>query len=376
MEDDHGMDLMDFVLVLWKRKWLLIAITIGVACLGAFWAHRQPDLYRVSASVEPGIIDVNKEGRPVYVDSVENIKAKVDSRYYDQLLKDSLGKGGQGPTFDIKSDIPKNANLIIIYADVMKEDVDLCAKMIERLVVELQKNYKGINERKKAEFVLQKESLEKSIQEIRVRKKDLDVQIAQVKNDVMGFQQQQRMFHSTISVLEAREKDLCREILKSEKNSEKLVQGRDAFLKQHSSGNDPNLASILYTTTIQQNVSLTSELQKQRRDLQIKIEEVKGQEIEFQRSIEYKKNQIKALELEKDEQLDLEIARKDIDVKDMESKISSIQDINILSRPSATFRSAQPKRKMILIFSTIMGAFLGGIIVLLREQPPKPRGRS
>lgn len=361
----NEIDLMQVFPILWKKKWIFVGTVLITVCLGIFFANYMPDIYRVSAAIEPGIIDVSPDNKYVYIDSVQNIKAKIDSDLYDKRLRDFLGTSIRRAKFRLKSDVPKNANIVTIYTETRKEDTEKSIQIVGQLIKEIQKDYVPVIERKRSEIAKKIIMRENEIKEIQVKKKDLDTQIAQARNDMNEFQEQFKSYQSSLTVLKAREKELANDILNSKNNSEKFIQGRELFLKQRSDSIDPYLASILYTSAIQQNISLSNELQKQFNELLMQIEEVNGRKIDALNSIGFKKIQIDQLELQKNEQLDVLIEQKNIEVQDLEKRSLYIQDIHILSNPSATINPIKPDRRMIFVSSSIVGCLLGIVISLL-----------
>jgi chain length determinant protein (polysaccharide antigen chain regulator) len=371
--NENVIDLEKVFLALWLRKWTFAGVVLATVCLGVLLAFALPDLYRVSAVVEPGIIDVNPDGKYVNVDTVQNMKAKVDSNIYNQRLRGIFGNGQVEFRFKIAADIPKNANVLTIYTETKKEDIGNAIHLIDKVIGELQKDYSTVIDRKKSDNAMQKIIKESEINELQVKKKNLDTLIAQVRNEIKEYQEQRTANLDSLVTLKTREKLLIKEIANSKKNSDKLVQGRDTFLQNHTGSRDPDLASILYTTTIQQNISLSNELQKQSNELLKQADEMKGMDISMQTQIEERRIKITQLELQKNEQLDMQIAQKKIEIKDLEKRSSYIQDIHILGSPSASLGPVKPKRLMIIGISLLIGCFLGIMVSLLADYAKRPR---
>lgn len=364
---DDEIDLTRVFPILWKRKWVLIATILVTVSLGVVLAFSLPDIYRVYVVLQPGILDVTPDGKYIYLDSVQNIKAKIDSNTYYQRLYEANKEGLQVVKNTFNVDIPRNSNVLSISTEIGKEHIKDSIHNIYILIHELQKDYSAEIERRKLDIAKLKRIKENEILEIQLKKRELDNQIAQVKNNIEGLKNQIDSYQHTLTLLEAREKELTSEIMIAQRNSERLIHGRESFIQQHSDPSPPDLADILYTTTIQQNVSFSNELQNRLSELKMKMEEIKGLKINAEKSIEEKKIYIEQLKLQKNEQLDAQIAHKNIEIQDLEERSSYIQNIQMLNKPLATAKPVKPNRKIFIVLSTIFGCFLGLGISLLTE---------
>ena len=216
---DDEIDLTRVFSALWKRKWLFTATVLITVCLGIILAFSMPDIYRAYVVLQPGILDVTPYGKYIYLDSVQNIKAKIDSNAYSQRLYESLEEGVRESRMDFKADIPKNANVLVVSAEAEKERIEQKIKNIYLLIKELQYDYSTEIERRKLEIAKQKMILENELRDIEVKKKGIDNQIALAKNEMKAFKSQIDSYRHTLAVLEAREKELLNEILMAQSNS-------------------------------------------------------------------------------------------------------------------------------------------------------------
>ncbi len=269
-------DLTKIFFALWKRKWAFIGTAIITVCLGAILAFSLPDIYKAYVVLQPGILDVTPDGKYIYLDSVQNIKAKIDSNAYSQRLYESMEEGVQESRVDFEADVPNNANVIVVSTEAEKEHIEKKIRNLHLLIKELQYDYSTEIERRKLEIAKQKMILENELRDIEVKKKGLDNQIALANNEMKAIKSKIDSHRHTLAVLEAREEELLNEILVAKRNSERLIQGRESFIQQHFDNKDPHLADILYTTTIQQNVSFSNELQSRLSELRMKKEDITG----------------------------------------------------------------------------------------------------
>jgi len=361
-------DLIGTFSVLWRRKWVFLSLTILTTCLGAVFAFYMPDIYRAYVVVEPGILDMTSDGRYLYLDSAISIKARIDANTYNYRIKESYGENTSMKLHPFNVNILNTANLLQIYLDTRKESADISLQNIRLLVQELQKDYSMEIERKKMEIAKQKKIKENEIEEIFIKRRDLDKQIAIAKNEMKGLKHQSESFQHALAILMGRDKELADEIQAIQKNTERLIQERGLFLEQRSNINDTGLASILYTTTIQQNVSFTNELQSKLGDLRMKMEEIKKSRIDTEQALEEKRLQIEQLELQKNEQLDVQIIFKKIEIEDLEKRGSFVRNVQMLNEPALISEPIGPNRIKIIVLSLIVGCFLGLLAVFIVEN--------
>lgn len=360
-ENDDEFDLRNILLMLWTRKWIFVGTVLTTMILGVGAAWKMPNIYKAFIVIEPGVIEITPEGRYIYLDSAQNIKGKIDSNVYEQRVREEVGDENSTVSLRFSVDVPKNSNLIKISKETTFDNIDLSFKCLLLLVQELQNDYQMNIERRISDLEKQKKIYENDITEILIKKKDFDTQISQARNDVKEMDDKIKSLQHSLAVLKSRETELLEDISQAHSNTEKLILERNKFIeKQSDRGLD--LSSILYTTTIQQNMSFVNDLQSQLQDLRMKISEMMLEINTISGSKARYEIQIRQLELQKTEQQDMLVEGKNIELFGLERKKLYIQNIKIVGKPFVTAAPIKPDRRMIVVLFSLAGCILGFIV--------------
>ncbi len=78
---EDEIELMDYLLVIWKWKYIIIAGTLAFAFAAAIISFmtwkQQPQMYRTNIAFKPGILKLDGTGNKVFIDTPENIKTLI-----------------------------------------------------------------------------------------------------------------------------------------------------------------------------------------------------------------------------------------------------------------------------------------------------------
>ena len=87
---DDEIELMDYLLVIWKWKYLIIAGTFGFALAAAIISFiswkQQPTMYRTNIVLKPGVLRIDETGNKVFIDTPENIKSILENDLKYKML--------------------------------------------------------------------------------------------------------------------------------------------------------------------------------------------------------------------------------------------------------------------------------------------------
>lgn len=371
LSENKDVKLIDLFFAIWSRKCFVFMVIIISVGMGVLASYLMPNIYRVYLVIKPGILDISEDGKRMYLDSIGNIKAKIESKAYEQRLRNALRATEIGGVLTFHTSSPTNTDILNISLDVDENSIESGKKILQCLVSELQNDYSLDVQNRRTNVLKDISILKNEIKGIIVKKKDMDKVIAGAVNEIKNLNNQIESQKATIVVLKAREKELIHEIEKVQKNSEKLTQAREVFLQNHNS--TEGVAEILYVTTIQQNISFYNDLQSQLNDLRMKIEDIKGTIKSLEKYIGDKRVTIERLELEKTEEFDVEIASKEIEIQNLENKNLLIQNIVMISQPSATAKPVKPNRPLNIIISAVVGCFIGFILAFFLEYVERAR---
>ena len=86
-------ELMDYLNIVWKRKWLIIIPTFIIVILAAIYSLILPKVWEVDAIIEPSKFLVRTEGgefNEIYVADAKQLSGQINHKAYDQLIAAEL----------------------------------------------------------------------------------------------------------------------------------------------------------------------------------------------------------------------------------------------------------------------------------------------
>lgn len=240
---------------MWKWKWFIILLTIACAIAAGVISLKMPKIYEVSMVMEPGVINVDKDGKPIFIDSPSNIKSKIDSQAYNSKVVKRLNADPKKLRLKFKTVQTKNSNTLKIRLEL--EDVNKGIQSLSTLFHELREEYQHYIDSRKSELD----------QKIAMNKRQLDVSADEKKY----------VEHEIITV---------------KANTDRIIEERNMLIKKGGNSSD-KLSLLIYTNIIQQNMAHYSGLNNRLSTLMNEIERMKS-EMEI---LKIKKQSIESIRL-------------------------------------------------------------------------------
>ena len=120
--DNDEIDLVDYIKVILKRKWIIIGVTLGAMIVAGVLTYLLPKTYKMST-----ILEIGKIGTFVPETSIQ-LQEKINQGSYDELLRGKLG-GETVPKIEVS--VPKDTNLIIM--ETISKNPQESKKILEAL---------------------------------------------------------------------------------------------------------------------------------------------------------------------------------------------------------------------------------------------------
>ncbi len=125
---EDEIELMDYLKVLWRWKYLILIGTLVCAIGAAVVSLNMTRIYGISTVIQPGMLKVTEDGKTVYIDSPQNIKALIETGGLNgQVLKNiKFPNTENAPTSaEFKVTIPKNTNAVEVLYETPYVDIGL-----------------------------------------------------------------------------------------------------------------------------------------------------------------------------------------------------------------------------------------------------------
>ncbi len=365
---DDEIELAQLFLVLWKRKWIVLGISLLIVATTIAVTLTLPKIYGVYIVFEPGVVDVATDGKFVYMDSVSNIKGKIDSKAYGQRLIAALGANPyNNNSIELRTELPNKANIIKVSYEVEKDEIDSGVKLLNQLVEELQIDYTDDIQLKKDEFNNQLFLKKNKFHMLEFRRKDLINQILIKEKLIKDKYEEIERQKTNVDSCDQKIQELLQGLKNAKENTDSVVLKRDTLHNKDTQGSENEVADLFYSATIQQNVAFFNELKNQINYLRTDKESSKYYMERLQEDIDELYSDIERITKEKDETIQSEMDSLQAEINKLENKVNYIQAIKIITDPTVTPYSIKPNVKMNLILSLFIGLIVSVLIAFIVE---------
>ena len=310
---EDEINLIDYLRVLWKWKWLIIAGALICAVAAAVISLQMPKIYEVSTTIEPGIAGIDDKGKFIYIDSAVNISGKINEGSYNRKIEKVLNPNLLKAGVKFKSTIVKGTNIINITSQWQERDTDFGMKAAGELMRLLTGDYERIVGHRKTVF---------------------DGQILSKQNNVKKFETQKELLKESLKDIKRRMEELKKEADNIKNNTADLIKQRDLLLKE--SKTEAEMPLLLYSTTIQQNISYLNQINNQLYEFKEKEKQVLREIGEAERGIDTAKTEIAMLNINKE----------------------LISDIKVIQEPEVSLHPVKPKKKQIVLLAGVVASFM------------------
>lgn len=319
---EDEINLIDYLRVIWKWKWLIIAGTLVCAVTAVVISLQMPRIFEISTVIEPGIAGVKNDGGFIYIDSVVNISEKINEGVYNRKIEKVLKLDPLKTLVKFKSANIKQTNMVKVTSQWQEGNIGLGVKIVRQMIRLLSDDYGKIVEQ---------------------RRGDYDKQINLKLNSIGNTQNEIRLQKANLKNIRQREEELLEEIKGVKENTEKIIQQRDRLLKDKNPGKDISL--LLYSTTIQQNAAYFNLLSNQVYSLGNTEKKIEAGVDKLSKDIDDINSQIKVLQLEK----------------------GLISNIAITKEPEISLHPVKPKKTQIVLLTGVVSLFMAVFLAFFIE---------
>jgi LPS O-antigen subunit length determinant protein (WzzB/FepE family) len=342
---EDEIELIDLFKVIWKWKVLILAGTLICAVGAAVISWNMTDIYRVQMAITPGIARLDDDGRKIYMDAGKDIQTSVEMGTFNAriLQKLDVPDGQERPeSLKFKVASPKGLNALEISCETAYPAVRVQA--LGHLGNLLQEKYLDLvgHHQKVFEMAQKKRANEAAY---------LDNRIADKKAEGVTKKEQ-------INNLKERYAHVQEEVGRLSKNTEMLIAERNGFLPSKESEKNV-LSALLYSNTIQQNISYLNTLRNT-------ADQIKGDIVGLELDIEKLQTALKDLDSRKRYILE--------EINDLELRKNSVQNIEILQPPTSSQDPIKPKKALNIMLAAVAGLFAMVFSAFFLEYIQKHKG--
>ncbi len=252
-------ELMDYLLVLWKWKYLILSGTVICAIIAliiSLTTPKNPEVYRIDMVLEPGVKKINDEGEKVYIKSPNKIKGLVEGgAFNNQILNDIKDSNikNMPVSLNFKVTIPKNTNILKISYETS-----------------------NINEGKKILDSLIQALIARENEVIKLYQDHYEKKISKIERKINYLKDKEQITKSSLSKINNSLNKLSSEIQYANNNIKHFLDKKDTVLSQYNlqllNKKDTYLRMLPTSITLKYSLILT---QNEINELKIELEDIK-----------------------------------------------------------------------------------------------------
>ena len=428
-------DLMDYVKVILKRKWLILAVFLGAAIVAGIFSFLMPKIYKIDTSLEVGQIAgavveepgqvVEKIKGDVYgifvreklrIPEIEYQKIKTENPKDTRLIKMAIESASPPKAKNILEEIN---NLILAEHQekikVKKELIEMNIKTVEGQIEIIKSDIEKVkNKKQSSENDIQRiknkiESLKEDIKGVRNKKETLNKDIESTRNKRETLKED---IESTRNKIKPVENDIERiniKIANAEEEKENIEAKVTALQQQLVYEQTPGTQFALFDakeklankkqeienlylsinslkrTLEDYNLQISSlersieDYNSQINSLERNIEDYNSQINSLERSIEDYNSSINSLEKGLEDyniqinSLESQIGDHQAQINSLRASLEEIRPTEVVKKPTISEQPVKPKKKLNIVIGGVLGLFLGVFWAFEKEWWEKNR---
>jgi len=332
-EYEDEIELMDYLNVIWKKKWLIILPTLFCVVIAGIISFRLPHIWEVDAIIQPSKILVKTEQgqfEEVVVVSPKQIVGQISQEVYNRLIGAELNLDIRTfPT--LKAENLRDTNLVRV--SVREKDTEK-AKLI---LLSLFKHLKADLDEK-----------------IDIEMKGIDSQIKNQEIVKTMIEDQIKVFKSKLRIVKQRKKEIEAEMSDVRKRIKSLEEEQSVNLKKEKRSESESLGMLLYSNEIQQSLRYHNTLNE---------------------LLNNKKIEEENLNLELDNG-DKNISQIENTVNDLNEKRGRIDYAQFIKEPTSSLSPVSPRKKLNVLIAGILSLMIFTILAFFLEYIRKNKAKE
>ena len=310
--EENEVELIDYLNILWKRKWMIIIGTLLCMVLTAIVSLMLKPVYEVDAIIQPGkFIVENQSGNfeEVVVELPQQIADKIKHKSYDVLIAAQLNLDEEKLP-DLKAENIRETLLTRIWLE--EEDVQL-GKQIMQALLDLVK--KDIDSKIEIEF------------------NNIDSEIKAFEIDQGRRVNEIEILKNKLKIIDQRKKDIASEMKSVKIKIAELEKEQMAVLKKENRSDIEGLGLLLYSNEIQQSLRYYDLLNEKLKNERLDEENVQSERQKEEAAISQMNNNIANLTERK----------------------GRIDRTKVVKEPKASVNPVFPNKKINVLIAAIVG---------------------
>lgn len=362
---EDEIDLAELLAVLWRNRWLMIAIVAVIVISAGLYCLLNIPRYEIVAQIRPGITGYDQDGKEIRSLTPMAIKTWFSKSGYVNYLSNFPTNNKADHTPRINASIQRNSSIITVstfYPD-RKEGKELLSYLLHSLSKDLEKNLGQDIKINKKRMEERMHSAEIELERIPIKKSNIEGDIRQKRNQISIIEAELGTIAKNKAQMEEAKKRIREQVKNIYKNTNELLNLRKEMIK----GGADKFALLMYSNIVQQNITYITNLEQRLANIEKEINEFSVTEAKNKSDLNNIKIDIKKLETKRDKELPLQRQSFENRINVIKAQLESISPIEIVQSPFSSPEPVRPRTKMILTISFVLSCFLAIFAAFLRE---------
>ena len=387
-EYQNEIELIDYLNVIWKRKWLIIIPTLFLSIVLGIYSFFLPPKWEIDSLIIPSkFMTQTEQGefKEVIVVDPKQVASQINEKIYDHLIAAEL-KIDIKKFPKIKADNIRDTKLVRI--SIVENDVEkaklILSSLFNHLKQDLDKKVeveiKGIDTQiaSKDNLIKQNENeIKKKNDDIQL--KDLDIKSKEIEKD--RIKKEISSLQNKLKISEDRVKSIMDEMKSVKKRIDDLDEQQKKALTEKIEAIDA-ISLLLYSNQVQENLRYYNTLdeklsiekitqenlnldirnkEEQLRQIDNQIQQVKTQEDTIKAEIDNIKNIINTLKTE---------------IKLLDDKKTRIDYTQLIKEPTSSLYPVSPKKKVNVLITGILALMVFTMLAFFLEYIEKQKDKN
>lgn len=173
------MSLFDIWVAVTRRKLVIGVLVVGSMAIGLVYALFAPRIYEYTTIIEIGTRYLG--GRIELVESIETARAKLTDGYIAQTLREHVTKSNDMERYQIRVDVPKNSQVLILASKGTAENEATYVALHETITHRLRVDHLRVQEALRKDLETRLELQQRSLAELRQQASLFDAQLKRLE---------------------------------------------------------------------------------------------------------------------------------------------------------------------------------------------------
>jgi capsular polysaccharide biosynthesis protein len=366
-------ELVDYLSIIWKRKWLIIIPTFLVALFAGIYSFLMTPQWEIDTIIQPSKFFIQMEGggfEEFIVVNSKQIAGQINQGSYDRLISAELNIDPRS-FYKLKAESLRDTSLVKV--TVKEENIERGKAILISLFNHLKRELD-----QKVDVEMKGVETEIKLKEYDIRKSEINIknfenQIASKTFDIQSNQIEKERMKTGIEIMEemksvkTRIDEIDQQLLKA------LAQGKQA--------NDA-VSLLLYSNEVQQNLRYLNTL-----DERLSLEKITQENLRL--SIRDKQEQIRQIDTQIGQiRTQIETDRNEIarikniiavlesEIRLLEDKKARIDYAQLIKEPTSSLYPVSPRKKVNVVIAGAIGLFMFTIFAFFLEYIEKNKTKK